>query len=96
MITGCCNHNTTATPRAIADKNTKALKSFWPGNTKRRSIKPCNFANAISEPENEIAPISAPTTAKTIVVCENNNEASDAVFAKLLEEIERSLLLVWL
>ena len=45
--------------------NTSALNSFWPGKTKRRSIQPCNLAKAISEPENEIAPINAPVTPST-------------------------------
>ena len=39
------------------------LTMFWPGNViGRPEMSSCSFANAISEPENEIEPISAERT----------------------------------
>ena len=45
------------------------LKMFWPGNVIGRPLRSsCSFANAISEPANEIEPISAERTVETEAV----------------------------
>src|SRR3546814_20649750 len=64
----CCNASTDATPIPTAITKIAALTTCWPGKTKRRSINPCNLANAIREPENEIAPIRPPVTPRTSCV----------------------------
>ena len=45
---------------------TAPFTACCPAKRKVLSIQPWSFANAISEPVNEIAPISAPTTASTV------------------------------
>ncbi len=56
--------NTSMPPSTSAAASTSRLNTCWPGNTKRLSIQPCSLAKAISEPENDTAPISTPSTAR--------------------------------
>ena len=51
---------TIATPSAAAPPRISTFTTFWPGNTIGRPLtSSCSFANATSEPENEIEPMSA-------------------------------------
>ena len=51
---------TIATPSAAAPPTISTLTTFWPGKTIGRPLtSSCSFANATSEPANEIEPMSA-------------------------------------
>ena len=51
---------TIATPSAAAPPRTSTFTTFWPGKTIGRPLtSSCSFANATSEPEKEIEPMSA-------------------------------------
>jgi hypothetical protein len=55
-------------PRAERDRGEeeRRLTNCWPAKVKRLSMRPSSLAQAMTEPENEIAPISAPITARII------------------------------
>ena len=58
-----------AIPSPTAPRKTAALKMFWPGKVIGRPLRSsCSFANATSEPANEIEPIRAESTVDTIGV----------------------------
>ncbi len=56
------------TPTVTVAAITSMLTMFWPLNRNERLISPCSLPKATRLPLNEIAPISAPTTASVDMV----------------------------